>query len=321
MDVKSTSDTKNTEEKVGSSVILYENLLDQDYRDGTPMDDPILVHQCQLFNSPSILFDKKWIGSDEVRIELVTSTVKQAQAAAQAFANQFKLAGLEGDISVSNTSSKDHRNFPEGCSAVVIKSVKIKPPVKPEPLLALVGVTLWIEPNKIEKVEEKDRWELIEGGGKEGAEAMQRADKIRARVKEEIIRMEHDQKVVLKSLKRLQSFTQVPANQSKGAAVFRYLQNKRQQLKAVSTHAAEVSRMYCCTVCGCILQVQGTLPTEEAVLQKLNPPKSTLDWKKRLREQKEGKKNRKPVGSKPTEATDSTKEKIKAKIAELEAKK
>eukprot|EP00954_Amorphochlora_amoebiformis_P009442 734311-Amorphochlora_amoeboformis.AAC.1 len=158
MDVKSTSDTKNTEEKVGSSVILYENLLDQDYRDGTPM---------------------KWIGSDEVRIELVTSTVKQAQAAAQAFANQFKLAGLEGDISVSNTSSKDHRNFPEGCSAVVIKSVKIKPPVKPEPLLALVGVTLWIEPNKIEKVEEKDRWELIEGGGKEGAEAMQRADKIR----------------------------------------------------------------------------------------------------------------------------------------------
>mmetsp|Transcript_24685 Transcript_24685/g.59408 ORF Transcript_24685/g.59408 Transcript_24685/m.59408 type:complete len:326 (-) Transcript_24685:170-1147(-) len=309
--------TGGEEGKVG---VLYENLIDLDLRKGIRSDDPALGHRCQLFDSPSLLFDKHWVGSDQVRIELVTTKEKQAVHAAQAFSQKFDQAGLVGEVSVESTSQKPHRNFPEGCSAVVISNIKIKPPVKPDPLLQLIGVTLWIEPNKIDKLEEKDRWKVMEGGG-EGPKATQAADEIRVKILEEMKRIESDQKLVLQTLKRLQKFTQLPAKQSKGADVFRYLQQKRTQLKILLRYCHGIKKVFMCSVCGRICQVLGKLPSDATVLDKLKLPKSKHALLDRLRLQKEGKIGGKPSStSKPDEKEKdgSMKEKIKAKIDELE---
>uniref|UniRef100_A0A7S2XFM6 Uncharacterized protein n=1 Tax=Lotharella oceanica TaxID=641309 RepID=A0A7S2XFM6_9EUKA len=270
---------KNPGEQKGSA-ILYENLIDLDLRNGEEKEDPELDHRCQLFNTPVLLFDKTWTGSDEVRIELVTSTTKQAEAAAAAFRGQFKEAGLEGTVSIKNTSTKPHRNSPEGCSAVFVTDVKITKPVKPEPLLALMGVTLWIEPNKLEKMSVEERWNEIEGCV--GENATEKADKIREIILNEMKRIEADQKEVLKALKRLQNFTQLPAKQTKGADIFRYLQKKRLQLKALASHAHGVTKLYTCSVCGCIIQAVGNLPCDKSVLDKLKPPTSKLTWTERI---------------------------------------
>jgi len=61
------------------------------------------------------------------------------------------------------------------------------------------------------------------------------------------------------------------------------------------------------------VQVMGTLPQEKAVLDKLKPPASTLDWLDRQEKQKNVKVE--------VVESDSTKEAIEKKIAELEAKK
>mmetsp|Transcript_2843 Transcript_2843/g.4395 ORF Transcript_2843/g.4395 Transcript_2843/m.4395 type:complete len:313 (+) Transcript_2843:58-996(+) len=267
------------------NIILYENLIDMNLRKGIKSENPILDHRCQLFNSPQLLFDKLWLGSDDVRIELVTNTKKQAQAAVAAFKKQFSEAGLSGNMSIENTASSEgesNRSYPEGCNAVRITDVKITPPVKPEPLLALIGALLWIEPNKLEKLEEKDRWVEILGGEEGTAKATQQADIIREKIVSEMKKIETDQKLVLKALKRLQKFSQIPARQSKLADVFMYLQKKRQQLKVLSGHARNVAKMYCCSVCGSIIQIVGRPlpPEEEKKLKSL--PASKLEWPQRL---------------------------------------
>mmetsp|Transcript_16916 Transcript_16916/g.30313 ORF Transcript_16916/g.30313 Transcript_16916/m.30313 type:complete len:325 (+) Transcript_16916:177-1151(+) len=313
----------DAKEKGAEEVVLYENLIDIDLRNGIQKDDPELDHRCQLFNSPSLLFDKKWMGSDNVRIELVTSTERHAKAAANAFSKQFELAGLQGVLTTENTALKPHRNSPEGCSAVLVNSVKISPPVKPDPLLALIGVTLWIEPNKLEKLEEKDRWERIEGGDN----ATLAADNIREQILAEIKRLEADQKTVLQALKRLQNFSQLPARQTKAADVFRYMQAKKQQLKALAAHSSGVTRLYRCKICGCLMQALGTIPEEKALLDKLKPPASKLSWDERLKAKKEKKQQpgatasgTKTTSSSDDNKRDATKEQIRAKIEELEAK-
>uniref|UniRef100_A0A7S3YJU9 Uncharacterized protein n=2 Tax=Lotharella globosa TaxID=91324 RepID=A0A7S3YJU9_9EUKA len=113
----------------------------------------------------------------------------------------------------------------------------------------------------------EERWNVLEGGDKENA--TEQADKIREAILNEAKRIEVNQKEVLKALKRLQNFTQLPAKQTKGADIFRYLQKKRLQLKALSSHSQGVSKLYSCNVCGCIIQAVGTLPSDKSVLDKL----------------------------------------------------
>ena len=261
-------------------VVLFENAIDLDLRKGVRKENPQLDHRCQLFDCPSLLFEKRWLGTDAVRIELMTATAAQAEAARRAFAAQFSKAGLQGTMSIENVADREHRNTPEGCSAVCVSDVKITQPVKPGPLLRLIGVALWVEPNKIRKMEPSSRYSVLQGarGTGDAAEATQRADAVRARIDEELQRLYDDQTAVLKSLKRLQSFTSMPAKQTKGADVFRYLQAKRVQLRALALCAECVSQIYFCKVCGCIVQVVGTRPTDQSILAKLKPPASTVAW-------------------------------------------
>jgi len=61
-----------------------------------------------------------------------------------------------------------------------------------------------------------------------------------------------------------------------------YLQKKRQQLKVLSGHAGNVTKMYSCSVCGCIIQIVGRPlpPDQEKKLKSL--PASKLEWPERL---------------------------------------
>lgn len=288
--------------------VLYENLIDLDLRRGLKKAEPELDHRCQLFNCPSLLFDSRWLGTDEVRIELVTSSEHQIQQATAAFSRHFELAGLAGTVTSENVFGKTHRNSPEGCSAVILKKVKITKPVQPDPLLALVGVTLWVEPNKLEKLDPAKRWEYVGDESKDGPKPV---DAIKLRLQMEQKRIADDQKFVLLSLKRLQKYKQLPAHQTKGADVFRYLQAKRQQLKALESHASGISSLCCCSICGCLVQAIGTMPKDKPIIDKLKPPSSKVTMEQRMKKSK---------SSATTNSRTMTKKQMEEKIEELESK-
>jgi hypothetical protein len=94
-------------------------------------------HCCVLFDVPSLLYDQCWLGADSVRVELVNHAVEPTMNARSAFLRACDQTGMVADVDVVGTTG-----------ALVVSSIKFEKKVDPNPLLELVELCLWVEPNK-----------------------------------------------------------------------------------------------------------------------------------------------------------------------------
>jgi len=107
-------------------------------------------HRCRLFDTPSLLYDPRWLGTDTVRIELTTSS----QDKAKSISNIFKKA-----------CSAFHCEVNPVDGALEISEIKVeKKKIDPMPILKLIDYCLWCEPNKIDSIPLQQKVTVVQVG-------------------------------------------------------------------------------------------------------------------------------------------------------------
>jgi len=211
-------------------------------------------HRCQVFDIPTLLFDKKWLGTDEVSVELFTSSSEKAEELAHIFKERTKNISSE----ITHTANR-----------MRITDIEVEAKVQADPLLSLVDHCLWLEPNKLDKIAAEERVKI---------EAV--PFKLEALIAETIGQIQRGQKFLLKQLKRLaepQGQNAPKQANEKGKAAFERLEKKKNLLVELGKQSAVsgVSEIHVCTACEQVIAIYGRkkgvaikTPEERAVVEK-----------------------------------------------------
>jgi hypothetical protein len=194
-------------------------------------------HRCRIFDVPTLLFDKRWLGTDEILIELYASGIDRCKAVSQVF--QQKTSALKADFkATANTLRISH-----------IEEVDAK--IEAEPLLSLVDFCLWLEPNKMDKIPSDVRFKIEN-----------QPYKFDSLLTESLGNIIRGQKYLLKQLKRLAAPSTntnkgKQANE-KGKSAFEKLEKKKNALTDLhKQQVANITEIHSCLTCDQILLVLG----------------------------------------------------------------
>lgn len=199
-------------------------------------EEQLLHHKCRIYDAPTLLFEKRWMGTEAVTIHLHTSSIERSKATAALFKSKS-----DGIFHALFTAT------PHTLKVSEIELVESKSRVEPEPLLALADFCLYLEPNKIELLPADLRC-LISTDPSTFEYLLLKDITICAK----------NQKAVLKTLRRIsQKGKPIKANE-KGKDVFEKLERRRIFLtEVIKKQLGLITHIYTCRVCECILLIQG----------------------------------------------------------------
>eukprot|EP00808_Paulinella_micropora_P007771 g37362.t1 len=178
----------------------------------------IRKHVCRLYDVPYLLTNRKWIGTDTVVVELVTSTLEKSQEIAQSFKRDVQ--AIKCDVVAS-------------AHDVTISNISFQGQVDATPIFKLTAHTLWCEPNKISSFPLEDRYFSF-SDEKDISRLFQK----------EMLDCERNQKRVLVSLKQA-----TPSGRVKGKQVFESLEKVKSICKELASKPAKVGQVVACKLC------------------------------------------------------------------------
>jgi len=186
-----------------------------------PMHGPS-SHRCQLFDIPSLLYDAKWLGSDQSRVELVCHTDTHVGDAHTKFVQAFEQCSF--DV-VVQTEGK--------MGALFVRANKIERNVEPGPILQLLPLCLWVEPNKLHLSPAKDRTVLLTD-----------PNAVLMAVSQELQQLALDQKLILSNLQGLKGYNpQIP--HTKASVTWNEIDRTRKNLLGILKEKRATQALIC----------------------------------------------------------------------------
>ena len=197
-----------------------------------PVSEICNQHHCQLFDVPTLLYDRRWLGTDRVLLELVNDDKHLAQATVNDLEKGFRECDIAATCSVPRNG------------AVLVSNLKFdKKEIDPAPILQVGLRILWCEPNKLEY--EDIKFSRVQHPG-EIAKCFQH----------ELQKSESEQKALMKVLKILQQVTPQVTSQSKGGSAFNALEKSHTAIgEIIKSRLNDVTEVTVCTVCERIITV------------------------------------------------------------------
>lgn len=201
-------------------------------------------HSCILFDMPNLLFDKRWLGTDAMSIELTGAAESPAKALIQ-FQKVFEQTGLRGNLALDGSSIR-------------ISNLSFSGQVDPAPLMDLAVLCLWVKPNRVTKLSPSEAVTSLRC-----TTATERA-RVATLINEEIMKCQADQKLVIAKYKEVQKSSAAGSGDSaKGTDIFKRIEKVRIQLQALlQRNIATVEQLDFCTVCERVVGIYSS-PTEE----------------------------------------------------------
>jgi hypothetical protein len=208
-----------------------------------------LGHVCSLFSMPQLLFDAKFLGTNEVRVEVSTSDEDIIARTVISLRNTFAKVKMNASVSVDSSSSS---------GTLLISDVKVNEAnnIQPEPILEMGALTLWAEADLIHRVSEEDRikWYSLS------------TEDFKTLVSAEATLVAQDITMLLRKLKATRSLIgQVGHDKTK--LVIEALVARRKELQAITGDAeqlASIKTAQLCRLCNRVLNLSTEAHPDDA---------------------------------------------------------
>lgn len=257
-------------------------------------------HKCRLFDSVSLVFDKRWTGTTSIKAESCGDTDDDAEVLTQLFTEA--LSKTEGmDATVTKTEG--------GC---MITDPKVTAAVDPAHLLPLSVSCLWLEP-EVPESRRNDQFIVLAD-----------AERVIMQLRQQVKMFVMDQNYVLKRIKASKKDGSSAAD-SKGGRMFQTIEALKKIIQSQIDDVASVSCLVCCLQCGRVVKVvRGLMPKGAEMLSAVQIQKQIEIQKKAKADEEAAAKKRKEEEEKAAKMesmfSEVEVEIVKIKIEEIEEK-